>query len=185
MRKGRPASPHAGLLLRPPDPQKLSGLYQLTPSFPIGRFSFHSGQGEKKGGGEKRRGRASSDSQIIVWQISKCTFHGSAASRALPFAVCIIILEGAHDLNILKLINASRISHSLKGPLESRTAVWRNKSKAVDEEVPCSPWGLGNPGWNSSLSAGKKAQVARSSRNLGTATGLTPRRKVKRKLYGN
>lgn len=117
MRKGRPASPHAGLLLRPPDPQKLSELYQLTPSFPIGRFSFHSRQGEKKGGGG-----ASSDSQIIAWQISKCTFHGSEAVRALPLAVCVIILEGAHDLNILKLINASRISHSLKGPLESRTA---------------------------------------------------------------
>lgn len=48
-----------------------------------------------------------------------------------------------------------------------------NKSKAVDWRFHV-PLGDGaNPGWNSSLSAGKKAQEARSSRDLGTATGLT------------
>lgn len=132
-----PAAPHAGLLLRPPYPQKLSGLIGSHRPFLSVGFLFISRQGKKKG-----KKKASSDSKIIAWQISNCTFHGSVAVRALRFAIYVIILEGAQDLNILKPINASRISHSLKGPLETRTVKWYNKSKAVDGRfrVPLGVW---------------------------------------------
>lgn len=103
------------------------------------RSVFFSFQDREK---RRKKKKASSDSKIIAWQISNCTFHGSVAVRALRFAIYVIILEGAQDLNILKPINASRISHSLKGPLETRTVKWYNKSKAVDGRfrVPLGVW---------------------------------------------
>lgn len=55
----------------------------------------------------------------------------------------------------MKLINASKISHSLKGSLEGSAAKCHNKSKEVGKGVLCSPQGLGDSGWDSCVSAWK------------------------------
>lgn len=80
-------------------------------------------------------------------------FKIPSAVTTLALVVYVIFLEGAQDLNILKLINASKISHSLKGSLEDSAAKCHNKSNQVGKGVLWSPQGLGDSGWDASVSA--------------------------------